>query len=216
MIAVLGRIGADLLAAVDGVAASTGSARHSGVHTPSAALLAIGPPGDHRARGDPPLARSEHDDGRRGACGCSTHCGRDRGVEPRGLVPPTAPRWSGASCWRADDVCLTPGTRACGCSPSPTSPLASPDRRTADVGLGPRPWSDSGSPMPHPCARSDEIVVAILSMRRTALRRIETIRPVGYSRRVGSFLGGVSRQRALYVGPTSWPDGNLRLGATAA
>lgn len=42
MIAVPGRLGADILAAVTGVSASTGSACHSGVHTPSAALLAMG------------------------------------------------------------------------------------------------------------------------------------------------------------------------------
>ncbi|MDN5758840.1 MAG: cysteine desulfurase [Tomitella sp.] len=42
MVAAPGVVGADVLAEVAGVAASTGSACHSGVHTPSAALLAMG------------------------------------------------------------------------------------------------------------------------------------------------------------------------------
>lgn len=41
-IAIPNRIGADILAAVPGVAASTGSACHAGTHTPSATLLAMG------------------------------------------------------------------------------------------------------------------------------------------------------------------------------
>ena len=42
MVAVPGVLGADVLAAAPGVAASTGSACHSGVHTPGTALLAMG------------------------------------------------------------------------------------------------------------------------------------------------------------------------------
>ncbi|MGO1165965.1 MAG: cysteine desulfurase family protein [Janibacter sp.] len=42
MVAVPGRLGADVLEAVPEVAASTGSACHSGVHSPSSALLAMG------------------------------------------------------------------------------------------------------------------------------------------------------------------------------
>lgn len=42
MVAVPGRAGADLLGDAPGVAASTGSACHSGVHTPAATLLAMG------------------------------------------------------------------------------------------------------------------------------------------------------------------------------
>lgn len=42
MVAVPDHIGSDLLDAVDGVAASTGSACHSGVHTPADTLLAMG------------------------------------------------------------------------------------------------------------------------------------------------------------------------------
>ncbi|MGB8021961.1 MAG: cysteine desulfurase family protein [Candidatus Nanopelagicales bacterium] len=41
-IALPGRIGADILAAAPGVAASTGSACHAGTHTPSATMLAMG------------------------------------------------------------------------------------------------------------------------------------------------------------------------------
>lgn len=41
-VAVPGRIGADVLAAAPGIAASTGSACHDGTHTPSATLLAMG------------------------------------------------------------------------------------------------------------------------------------------------------------------------------
>lgn len=42
MVAARGRIGAEVLAQVDDVAASTGSACHAGEHTPSSALLAMG------------------------------------------------------------------------------------------------------------------------------------------------------------------------------
>ncbi|WEV79012.1 cysteine desulfurase family protein [Janibacter cremeus] len=42
MVAAPGRIGAEVLARVEDVAASTGSACHAGEHTPSAALLAMG------------------------------------------------------------------------------------------------------------------------------------------------------------------------------
>lgn len=42
MVAVPDRIGAEVLAAVSGVSASTGSACHAGVHSPSPALLAMG------------------------------------------------------------------------------------------------------------------------------------------------------------------------------
>lgn len=42
MVALPGRLGADLLDAAPAIAASTGSACHSGVHTPSATLLAMG------------------------------------------------------------------------------------------------------------------------------------------------------------------------------
>lgn len=42
MVAMPGRLGADILEAVPEVAASTGSACHSGVHSPSSALLAMG------------------------------------------------------------------------------------------------------------------------------------------------------------------------------
>lgn len=42
MVTVPGRLGADLLAGTTELAASTGSACHSGVHSPSAALLAMG------------------------------------------------------------------------------------------------------------------------------------------------------------------------------
>ena len=42
MVAVPGRIGSDLLDAADAIAASTGSACHSGVNTPAATLLAMG------------------------------------------------------------------------------------------------------------------------------------------------------------------------------
>lgn len=42
MVAVPGRLGADVLAATSGLAASTGSACHSGEHSPSQALLAMG------------------------------------------------------------------------------------------------------------------------------------------------------------------------------
>ena len=42
MVAVPDRIGSDVLDAVEGVAASTGSACHSGVHTPAETLLAMG------------------------------------------------------------------------------------------------------------------------------------------------------------------------------
>ncbi|MDO5683389.1 MAG: cysteine desulfurase family protein [Propionibacteriaceae bacterium] len=42
MVAVPGRIGSDLLDAVSGVGASTGSACHSGVHTPATTLLEMG------------------------------------------------------------------------------------------------------------------------------------------------------------------------------
>lgn len=42
MVAVPGRIGSDLLNTVQGVAASTGSACHSGVHTPAQTLLEMG------------------------------------------------------------------------------------------------------------------------------------------------------------------------------
>lgn len=46
MVAVPNRLGADILDAIDGVAASTGSACHSGVHSPSATLIAMGVPAD--------------------------------------------------------------------------------------------------------------------------------------------------------------------------
>lgn len=42
MVAVPGRIGTDLLDGIDSFAASTGSACHAGLHTPSATLLAMG------------------------------------------------------------------------------------------------------------------------------------------------------------------------------
>lgn len=42
MVTVPGRLGADVLADATGLAASTGSACHSGVHSPSAALVAMG------------------------------------------------------------------------------------------------------------------------------------------------------------------------------
>ncbi|WP_277455895.1 hypothetical protein [Janibacter sp. DB-40] len=42
MVAARGRIGTEVLARVEDVAASTGSACHAGEHTPSAALLAMG------------------------------------------------------------------------------------------------------------------------------------------------------------------------------
>ncbi|PZQ43230.1 MAG: cysteine desulfurase, partial [Phenylobacterium zucineum] len=42
MVAVPGHIGSDLLDTTDAIAASTGSACHSGVHTPAATLLAMG------------------------------------------------------------------------------------------------------------------------------------------------------------------------------
>lgn len=42
MVALPERLGADLLDATPAIAASTGSACHSGVHTPSATLLAMG------------------------------------------------------------------------------------------------------------------------------------------------------------------------------
>ena len=42
MVAVPGRLGADVLAATSDIAASTGSACHAGVHSPSTALLAMG------------------------------------------------------------------------------------------------------------------------------------------------------------------------------
>ena len=46
MVAVPGRIGADVLGRIDDVSASTGSACHAGVHTPSAVLLAMGVPAE--------------------------------------------------------------------------------------------------------------------------------------------------------------------------
>ena len=42
MVAVPDRIGAEVLAEVAGVSASTGSACHAGIHSPSSALLAMG------------------------------------------------------------------------------------------------------------------------------------------------------------------------------
>jgi len=42
MVALPDRLGADLLDATPGVAASTGSACHTGIHTPSDTLLAMG------------------------------------------------------------------------------------------------------------------------------------------------------------------------------